>query len=294
MSAIPSIKAIFGQGAEEFATLASRIEVELGKREVKYSFCPLKDFERLITQEEARAQYIYWSEIVGRAHFSAVSSILRSAQWLRGVQLSCEQDLYLPFCANLRSLIESAADSLTGVSGVAQTFSENRVAINNALKMQSEQIMISRELEDQLIHFSHGRKLEKYQVAPQSHSAKSARHYVDQLENLGLDQAHEMYSQLCQVTHPAAESVCHFLSRIGESEFMVFAHNDRAAITELIERNREFLHALLRYVFNQPIILLRVLLHFDLHEYHSGEISQLDLSAMPGWQRCAKLMGVAP
>lgn len=294
MSATPSINEIFGQGAEAFLALASRIEVELSKREIKYSFFPPEDFERLATQEETRAQHIYWSEIVGRAHFAAVSSILRSTQWLKGTQLSCERGLYLPFCANLRSLIESTADSLSGVSGVAQTFSENRVAINRALNMQIEQIMVSGELEDQLIHFSHGRKLDKDQAAPKSHLAKSARNYIDQLERLGLAEAHKIYSQLCQVTHPAAESVYHFLSQTGDCEFVLSAHNDRANIAALIEKNRDFLHALLRYSFNQPIILLRVLLYVDLHEYHSGEVSQLDLSAMPGWQKCAKLMGVAP
>ena len=294
MPSSPSINELFGQGAEEFAALAARIEVELSAGAITYEFFPPEDFERLLIHEPPRAQRIYWHELVGRAHFAAVSSILRSAQWLKGVQASPEQNLYLPFCANLRSLIESAADSLTGVSGVAQTFAENRAAVNKALGMQSSQIMISRELEDQLIHFSHGRKLTKDEVAPQSHSAKSARSYIEQLERLGLAQAHTVYGLLCQVTHPAADSVSHFLSQTGDSEFALFPHNDRVAIAALIQKHETFLHTLLRYAFNQPIILLRVLLHIDLRQYHSREIARLNLSAMPGWQKCAKLMGVVP
>jgi hypothetical protein len=294
MTPSPSIDEIFGQGADVFAALASRIEVELSARSAKYKFLPPEEFERLMIHDAAHAQRIYWHELVGRAHFAAASSILRSAQWLKGVQVSREQNLYLPFCANLRSLIESAADSLAGVEGVAQTLAANRGAVNDALGLKSSQITISRELEDQLIHFSHGRKLAKGEVAPQSHSAKSARAYIEQLEKLGLAQAHAIYGLLCQVTHPASDSLSHFLSETGELEFALFPRNDRINITALIQKHQTFLHALLRYAFNQPIILLRVLLHIDLPEYHSAEISRLNLSAMPGWQKCAKLMGVAP
>lgn len=294
MPSSPSINELFGRGADEFAALAARMEVELSAEAIKYEFFPPEDFERLFVNDSLRAQRIYWHELVGRAHFAAVSSVLRSAQWLKGVQVSSDRDLYLPFCANLRSLIESAADSLAGLSGVAQTFAENRTAVNEALGMKSSQIMISKELEEQLIHFSHGRKLAKGELAPQSHTAKSARSYIEQLEQLGLAQAHAVYGLLCQVTHPAADSVSHFLSQTGELEFALFPHNDRLAIAALIQKHETFLHAILRYAFNQPIILLRVLLHIDSREYHSKEISRLNLSAMPGWKKCASLMGVAP
>lgn len=289
-----SISEIFGQGAKEFSALASRIEAELSARPVSYKYFPLEDFSRLMVNDPAQAQHIYWYELVGRAHFAAASSILRSAQWVKGVLIAHDGNLYLPFCANLRSLIESAADSLAGVAGAAQTFSENSNSVNDSLKFKSNLIVINRELEDHLIHFSHGRKLEKGDGAPQYHSAKSARSYIDQLESLGLAQAHTLYGLLCQVTHPASDSVSHFLSVKGDVEFTLFPHNDRAAITALIQRHEALLHALLCYAFNQPIILLRVLLHLDLPEYHSNEIFRLDLSGMPGWQKCAKLMGVAP
>jgi hypothetical protein len=289
-----SIGEIFGQGAKEFAALASRIEAELSARPVSYKYYSQEDFSRLMIDDPAQGQHIYWYELVGRAHFAAVSSILRSAQWVKGVQISHNENLYLPFCANLRSLIESASDSLAGVAGAAQTLAENSSSVNDSLRFKSNINVINRALEDQLIHFSHGRKVAKGDDAPQSHSARSARSYIDQVESLGLAQAHTLYGLLCQVTHPASDSVSHFLSVKGDEEFTLFPHNDRAAISSLIQRHEALLHALLRYAFNQPIILLRVLLHLDLPEYHSDEISRLDLSGMPGWQKCAKLMGVAP
>lgn len=294
MSPSESIDEIFGYGAKEFAALASRIEVELSATAARYTFVPADEFLHLMLIDAPRAQHIYWRELIGRAHFAAVSSILRSAQWLKGVQFAREHNLYLPFCANLRSLMESAADSLSGVSGAAQTLSEHRDAVNEALNMKSDQIMMSQELEDQLIHFSHGRKIAKDEVAPQTHSARSARSYIEQLEKLGLAQAHEIYGMLCQVTHPAADSVSHFLVETEDLSLTLFPHNDRVAIAALIQKYEKLMHSLLRYAFNQPIILLRVLLHIDMREYHSKEISRLNLSSMPGWQKCAKLMGVAP
>ncbi|WMD20185.1 hypothetical protein RAS12_26840 [Achromobacter seleniivolatilans] len=167
-----SIREIFGQGAKEFAALATRIEAELSARSVSYKYLPLEEFSQLLVNDPAQAQRIYWYELVGRAHFAATSSLLRSAQWVKGVQISHDENLYLPFCANLRSLIESAADSLTGVAGAAQTFAENCNSINDSLRCKSHKIVISQELEDQLIHFSHGRKLVKGDDAPQAHSAR--------------------------------------------------------------------------------------------------------------------------
>jgi hypothetical protein len=285
---------IFGPGADGFTALISRLEIELSSNRPKYVFCPPDQFEFLLINETGRAQRIYWTELIGRAHLASVGSMLRSVQWLKGALGAYEQDLYLPFCANLRSLIESAADSLTGLSGVAQAIAENKVAVNEALNMKSDKIVISGELENQLIHFSHARKLAKGEVAPSSHAASSAKSYVEKLEKLGLSDAYSIYSKLCQVTHPAAESVSHFMSQTGSNEFMLAPHNDRVAMETLIKNHTQFFHAILRYAFNQPIILLRVLLHIDLREYHSAEISQLNLADMPGWQKCAGLMGVSP
>jgi hypothetical protein len=290
----PSISEIFGQGSKEFCAIASRIEAELSACSVSYKYSSPEEFSQLMLNEPAQAQRIYWYELVGRAHLAAASSILRSAQWVKGVQIAYDGNLYLPFCANLRSLIESAADSLAGVTGVAETFAEIRNSVNDSLRSESNKIVTSLELENQLIHFSHGRKLEKSDDASPNHLARSARSYIDQIESLGLAHAHKLYGMLCQVTHPASDSVSHFLLATGDAEFMLLPHNDRAAITTLIQRNETLLHALLRYAFNQPIILLRVLLHIDLPEYHSDAISRLDLSGMPGWQKCAKLIGVAP
>lgn len=294
MSSHLLINELFGPAAEDYLGLVARMEAELSERTIRYEFLSPDDFEDLLINQPKRAMHIYWKELVGRAHFAAVSSILRSAQWLKGAKMSAERGLYLPFCGNVRSLIESAADSLDGISGVAQTIAENVAAVNKLLAMQSDKIVISKELEDQLIHFSHGRKVAKHEPAPQCHAAKSARSYIDRLELLGLDQAHAVYGRLCQVTHPASDSVSHFLSQIGGSEFRLFPHNDRVAISALVSGEEVFFTALLRYAFNQPIILLRVLLHINLRQYHLKEVSRIDISSMPGWQKCARLMGVAP
>jgi hypothetical protein len=191
-------------------------------------------------------------------------------------------------------LIEATGDSITGLAGIAPTLASNAREINAALRGEADAALLCPELEDQLIHFTHGRRVEKSEGAPETHSAKSAKSYVTRAEELGLKGSYALYSSLCQITHPAAESVRHFVAEESESRFSIFPHKDHSAIQMLVEENQAFFHSVLMYAFNPAVILLRVLCHFELPQFQSRFVSQLNLSKMPGWLKCAKLMGVSP
>ena len=98
---------------------------------------------------------------------------------------------FLPFCASFRALIESAADGYDALSNVASTLAEYREIVNQSLQGKAEQPVLAVELEDQLIHFSHARKLSKRDASPLSHKAKPTADYVRSLEKADLPRLYE-------------------------------------------------------------------------------------------------------
>lgn len=285
---------IFGPGATDFLAVPMGILSEVSAARVSYDFLSPDRFNNLLESNWPSAQQVYWSELIGRTHLTAVSSLLRSNQWINGALVAYENNLFLPFCANIRALIEATGDSITGLASIAPTLAGNAREINAALRGEAASALLCGELEDQLIHFTHGRRVEKNEIAPGTHSARSAKSYVERLDDLGLKNSYALYSTLCQVTHPASQSVTHFLVTESDSRFALFPHNDLSAIHKLVDDHQSFFRSILMYAFNPAVILLRVLCHLELSQFRSRVVSQLNLSRMPGWVRCASLMGVSP
>ncbi|GAB2507429.1 hypothetical protein [Lysobacter humi (ex Lee et al. 2017)] len=283
---------VFGDNGRAYADLVSALVEETSRSRVRYAYLDPEIFRKLAINAPERAMHVYWHEMLGRAHLAATTSVLRAGQWLNGVAFAAEAQLYLPFCGNLRSLLEAAADSVAALAGVSQSLAEQRAGINNALASKPGPILISSEIENQLIHYSHARKTSKNEDVPANHAAATARSYLDKVERLGLPDAHAIYSRLCEISHPAAATVRHFLEESGEGEFVLTAHNDKTAIAHFMHEHQQFLEAVTRYAFNPSVVLLKVLLHLDATEYHSSTVARLDLGSMLGWQKCARIMGV--
>ncbi len=88
-----SAAAIFGPRASDFLVVPRSILAEISSVRVSYDFVPPDQFRGLLESDWPAAQRIYWSELIARAHLTAVSSVLRSTQWIDGALLSNERDL---------------------------------------------------------------------------------------------------------------------------------------------------------------------------------------------------------
>ena len=90
------------------------------------------------------------------------------------------------------------------------------------------------ELEDELIHYSHGRHIEKSERAstPQSHKARSVQEYLRVFENLNANGVAQSYRYLCDITHPGAPSVWMWLAPMDTkgSEFVLSTDQDETII----------------------------------------------------------------
>ena len=260
-----------------------------------YRYMPPEDFRSLINSDWKSGQKVYWEEMLGRAHFAAVASMIRALRWLSGMCTAHSSALFLPFCASFRALIESVADAYDSLSNVAISLAEYHGRVNALLQLKEGPGVLAQELEDQLIHFSHARKLSKGEVAPTSHSAKPAAEYVRSLEKADLPRLYECYQQLCQYTHPAAHSVGHLLVSVppGPGDlFLLTPSTDRKCIEVLVDEYQSLILPLLMVAFNPGALVLKVLLYFEVPQFHSEGIRGFDLRGIPGWIKCAQKMGV--
>lgn len=285
---------IFGQDGRQFMQIVRVLINGFEKDRINYVFIDQSQYESLIMKDWKAAAKVYWEETLGRIHFAAAASIIRAYRWSSGMSTSYSNDLFLPFCASFRALIESAADGYDALNNVATSLAENRNRVNQTLRQEAKQFVVAEELENQLIHFSHARKLPKGTEAPPTHNAKQVAEYIRALEESGLKGLYACYSDLCQYTHPAAHSVANLLIPTQTSSLLLVPNHDQYRIEAFLEQYRELLVPLLMAAFTPGVLALKVLLHFDASQFHCREVRNVGLNEIKAWKRCAAAMGVMP
>ncbi|WP_300181705.1 hypothetical protein [uncultured Aliivibrio sp.] len=257
-----------------------------------YHFMSHSDFKVLEESDvdEANAQYI--KEILFRSHFASMSSIAKNLEWIKGMKHSYENGLYLPFSSSMRSLIESTADSFDALLHVSITLAEHNKVLNKKLQKGGGDFVTLTELENVLIHYSHARRLEKGEKAPTTHKAKQPSEYIRDLDSKTGQNFYELYGELCQLTHPAAQGVLHMMPAINESEFFFDERCGKEKIELLLERNKDLIPDLIAFAFNPGLLTLKVLNYLKLNICHSEYLKVVNFDAIPAWGRCKKHLGV--
>ena len=117
---------------------------------------------------------VYWTGILQRAHLAAVTAILRRRCWLSGVVQAKADNNFLVFAATIRGLLESAADSSTALKDVPAMVARHHFSISESLAGRPKEGFVPKRVEDQLIHYFHGRRLQGAEraTAPQSHQVR--------------------------------------------------------------------------------------------------------------------------
>jgi hypothetical protein len=105
-----------------------------------------------------------------------------------------KKKIYLLFASSFRCLIESVADSYFSLSNLSTTLSKNINSINDSITSNLQNIYLCKELENQLIHYSHARRLNNGESAPDSHKAEIAARYVKKLDKETNSDFYDCYS----------------------------------------------------------------------------------------------------
>jgi hypothetical protein len=285
---------IFGVDGASFLRPILTLVKELEEHPVCYTYMEQTEFLSLCRKDWKASSKVYWEELLGRAHLAAAVSIIRAYRWCSGMVVTHRESLFLPFCANFRSLIEAVGDGYDALRNVAATLATSRGPANAALLRRAEHPSISDELEHQLIHFSHGRKLKKGEAAPDSHVAKPATEYIRGLEKVDVPRVYECYSVLCEYTHPAARSVAQLCVPNGDGTYTLVPGHDEVRLKGLITSYEQLFPPLLMAAFNPGLLVLKVLLHLEAPRFHCRAMQAINLSNVGGWKKYAKQMGVRP
>jgi hypothetical protein len=208
---------------------------------------------------------IYWREMLLRTHFAAVTSIIRNQKWISGVEFGMKSKNLMVFCASLRGLLESSVDTYYSLEQLPSGLSLNFKNINRAIKGELNQYFSSKEIEDKLIHyqFAHRGKECLY-----THNALSISDYIKSADMDEKIRIKELYSALCEITHPASNSVSCFTNEIIESEnnsyIITSASTDDSVIHNLASNHSNQIVYLMKLALSVSVTCLKIL---SLYEY---------------------------
>ncbi|WP_077261235.1 hypothetical protein [Vibrio campbellii] len=188
---------------------------------VGYRYQEMENFAKIDNVEEL--QFVYWNEMLQRYHFCCATTLLRLKKWFEALKLSYDAENYYGFCTALRGIIESCADSFYLFGKITYAFADNFSHIKQAVTGQSKIALLSEEAENELIHYMYARKLTKEEKnsAPSCHNVKLVSDYLNVMKSEKLN---ELYSELCQVSHPSMLSLIPFV--YSTEEHAIILHGD--------------------------------------------------------------------
>jgi len=274
------IKEVFGKAGNVFQPLVESITAEVVGS--KYTFLDPEDFKRLPPKEMMR---VYWTEMLYRAHWGASSNLLRHKRWANAcLALYHPNANYIAFCAALRGLTEAGADASYSLGNVPLTLAENYGSIVTALRRKAQVFTACKDLENMLIHFQFARKLEKFEQALDVHKAELSATYIASIEHPDKSLIKPLYAHLCQVVHPAAQSLL-WMSP-AETENIEISHgDDKTWITALCEDYRKAIEWVQMQSVNSSIFVLKVLNLFPIEEVKTKRVENINMSSMPLWHK---------
>lgn len=284
------IKDIFGDIGKTYINILDEINNSLEGNE--YNFMKNLDYEEELEADIASGMKIYWSEMLQRCHLASSATLIRQKRWVEGVLSAASQENFIAFAATFRGLIESAGDSYHSLGSVPMTLANNYSEIREAVKgsWDNKSTMMSEELEDMLIHFTHGRKLSKKEKKqlPESHQAKSAYKYRTELEEGSQAEVDKCYKELCGIVHPALLSVSSFLDFTTSGKFeklKVIAGRDAEHIQDFIDKYSNVTTEVFIKPVNSALITLKTLNKFPLSRIHTEAVRDIGLRDIPLWNK---------
>lgn len=265
-------------------------DLGLERLDTRYTFMDVDEYRALLDRDVGAGMRVYWSEMLQRAHLTAVTAILRSRRWLSGAQHATGEENFLLFASAFRSFMESAADASTALIGTPWTLARCHPLITEALEGRATTLSGSLGVEDELIHYSHGRRITgpDRANAPRSHRVRKVQNYRKVLEDPNSDHVKECYNDLCDLVHPGASSVWMWLDAVDETglEFRLSTQRDKALIAGFLRQYPTIPLELLMFAFNAPAITLNVLNYFPVEDLHTPKLLNWQLDTIPGWTKC--------
>ena len=251
--------------------------------EWRYDFMADDKFRELMTEDAVQASAVYWKEMLFRAHIVCLVSAFKTLRWMESLDSTFEN--YYGFCASLRGLLESCADTFYTLRSVPLTLAKDFFVIKEQIGQRSGTLTTHAPLEDLLIHYIQATKLSQSQAKqyPDSFKAKTIREYVSAMDD---EELNGLYQRLCGVSHPAYEATKMVLF-LHEGQTIVC--NDSFDMEKVMVRDMMQLYApaltrMMRSYMNNMVSMLLVLNEFGIESLTTTIGSELAFKKTEIWK----------
>lgn len=287
MTTSPSeIESIFSPDIVALNKFAMGLRKEVCK--TTYKFLDTEEFEQKLLTSRRDANRIYWQEILYRAHWAASANLLRHIRWYEASTVFCtDTPNYLAFAACLRGMIEGAVDGFYSLREVPLTLALNCQSLLDALNGRSRELSTAKELEEALIHFLYARKEPRSSTIPDAHIPKTMKEYIKVADKCDNGEISQLYADLCQIAHPAAQSVL-WMTSTNHDLYALNDNEDLRWIQELSNRHRSAIDSACFYSVNSSVIVLKTLNLTKFKKVYTESLAQVNLGAMPAWLEVMK------
>jgi hypothetical protein len=202
-----TLNLIFGDRASWYFEIVARAIRRASSH--KYSFISDDFFDSLTNIEPhpiGMVNLVLVHELSEKCHLSAITAVLRNADWIDGCCREFSARNLLGFAACLRGLLESVGDSMDGLMDIASGLAEHNRELSSFLTGKREDVCCDLSaFEKRLDHFMFA----GWRRGPKSDvkKAKENHDYVANLENGKIENVTTLYRRLCSITHPSVESL---------------------------------------------------------------------------------------
>lgn len=206
-------------------------------------------------------QSVYVLGLLERSHLACITSLARTTRWLSSTIRSVEDVNALAFSSSLRGLLESSSDSFHLLPHLFSTLKSSckymHIALNYPKDLQGGFIKFE-ILENLLIHYAYAKRWNKGEEPLPHHRNRSNSEYIGCLESYGVSGLSELYSELCQLTHPAAPSVFCFVDE-KEKELAFNPNRDSIVINDILRRYQSTIVGLIQLPLNSALMALAII-----------------------------------
>lgn len=222
--------------------------------------------------------YVHYLGIIERCHIACLTSMVRNLRWIEGSIYSIKNSNVLSFSANLRGFLEASSDSWDLMQYLPKSIYKLTPLFHMVINDNGNTPPIYiglKELEDRLIHFSYARRPDRNETVSPEHINKTNISYIRKMEDSGVYDIEKLYSLLCQLTHPAADSLNCFID-IKSKELIFNIEKDEKIIDDILNSYENTIEGLVTKSMNASLLslvfLARILpkIHAPLDEEISG------------------------
>ncbi|WP_413494052.1 hypothetical protein [Shewanella baltica] len=206
-------------------------------------------------------QSVYVRGIIERSHMACVTTLARTSRWLSSITHSVEDGNALSFASSLRGLLESSADSFHLMKhlhpSLASSFKYIYIALNYPKDLKNG-LLNFESLENLLIHYAYAKHWKRGEQPPLHHQNKSNTEYIKCLESFDVPGLSDLYSELCQLTHPASPSVFCFIDET-DNDLTFNPNRDSLVINDILDRYKSSILGMIQYPLNSVLMALALI-----------------------------------